>query len=265
MYDDINYGEKIKKFNLMTNNQNEDISLEFLSLSNWDELKAVKMYKDYVSTPTPNIRQETVIKECIINKKFNILMNIKSFIGLRKDNTEFCNQFYKLIPKLIKTQNDFLNILKTNKVLIIFYNKDTTNLLIRQLNTIKNDKTTMIYFSTIFSYPLIDISPEGDDLIKQLSINRFPCYVLCRYKNDKVFDVLDKLEGAFYIDIFRDMITPVEEKIKKENINNMKSVIQKNNNKFSIPVAQQKNNVNNSAVNNFNKVPNFNNIQKYYN
>ena len=257
MNDDINYEEKIKKFNLMTNNQNQDICLEFLSLSNWDELKAIKMYEDFVSTPSSNIRKETVIKECLIPKNFNLLTNIKSILGIRKDNVNFCNQFDKLIPKLIKTQNNFIKILKTNKVLVILYNKDTKNLLIRQLKTINNDKATTIYFCKMFVYPLVDISREGDDLIKQLSINRFPCYVLCRYKNEKKFDVLDKLEGAFYIDIFRDMIIPFEEKIQKE-INNRISQNQNNNNKINSSVAQQNNNINYSAVN---KVSNLNNIQ----
>ena len=43
-YDEINYGEKIETFKLMIENQNDDIALNYLQRTNWDEEKAVNLF-----------------------------------------------------------------------------------------------------------------------------------------------------------------------------------------------------------------------------
>ena len=46
--DKINYAEKISNFNLMVNNQNEDIAYNYLSQTGWDETKAAQLFNDEI-------------------------------------------------------------------------------------------------------------------------------------------------------------------------------------------------------------------------
>ncbi len=41
---EINYHEKIRNFQIMTDNNNEQIALDYLSRSNWDESVIFKIY-----------------------------------------------------------------------------------------------------------------------------------------------------------------------------------------------------------------------------
>ena len=90
-----------------------------------------------------------------------------------------------------------------------------------------------------------------------MHINRFPCYLFCQYKSKDVFYIIDKMEGIFYLQTFKNTLFP---QIYNSNINNIKN-ISLNNNKFNNNI-QSKQDKENNNVNNNNKGIVNNNDQK---
>ena len=109
------------------------------------------------------------------------------------------------------------------------------------------------YLNSVIFYPIINNSIEGSKLIKLLNINRFPCYLFCKYKSNNVFYILDKMEGIFYLDMFKNTLFPqnVNSNINKLNKNkndkseNNYNNINKNNNEVNKNVIQKSNIINN--------------------
>ena len=149
-----------------------------------------------------------------------------------------------------------MNLLKTNKGVIILYNKDTFYKVFEQLDVINNDYQNN-YINSIVIYPIIDNSIEGKNLINNLHINRFPCYLFCQYKSKDVFYIVDKMEGIFYLQTFKNTLFP---QIYNSNINNI-NLSQNNNNFINNEQANQnkeKININNNiGIINDNKEKNF--------
>ena len=235
---DINYEQKIRNFNKIIGNNNYNISIEFLSLTNWDETKAIIQYLNNVSlTDNPNIgfNNKESFAECSLNLDSNLLDKAFSFfkskLNINKDNSEYCKIFEDKITGLIIDPNLFINLLKIKKGIIILYNKNIQQKLISQLIQINNDsqKIDNNYLEDVIFYPIIDISQEGRDIIKQLSINRFPCYIFCKYKTEKTFYVIDKIEGIFYLELFKSIVSPKPNIPYNSSINlNQNQNIQKN-------------------------------------
>ena len=168
-----------------------------------------------------------------------------------KNNSEYCNNFIGKIKCLVKTGDTFTNFLKSNKGVIILYSKDNLTRLNQQLEAINNDDQHN-YLNSVIFYPIINNSIEGSNLIKLLNINRFPCYLFCKYKSNNVFYILDKMEGIFYLDMFKNTLFPqnVNSNIRSPNNNkNDKSGnnnnINKNNNEVNKNVIQKSNIINN--------------------
>ena len=256
--------EKILNFNAMVGNNNNNIAIEFLNLANWDESEAVKLYLDNVNVPdiqTIPTKPDTqtmpfkYIKECFFAPEDTKLKIISFFkTAFKKDNSKLCSEFYGKIRGLVTSGENFINLLKINKGVIIIYNLATKNRLFEQLDMI-NRAQPNDYLNCSIIYPIINDSAEGDALIEQLSINRFPCYLFCKYKNDKIFYVVDKMEGIFYLDLFKSSLSPEIKKTFNSNINLQQN---KNNNNFS-NISNNQNNYNSSInLNNNHKLPNQN-------
>ena len=90
-----------------------------------------------------------------------------------------------------------------------------------------------------------------------MHINRFPCYLFCQYKSKDVFYIIDKMEGIFYLQTFKNTLFP---QIYNSNINNIKN-FPLNNNKINNNI-QSKQDKENNNVNNNNKGIINNNEQK---
>ena len=243
----FNEQEKIANFNAMVGNNNDKIAREFLMLKNWDETEAVNLYLDSVSLPNnDNYNYNSrVLQECrlkidsgLVDKAFSFF---KSSFNIYKNNVDCCKDFEGKIRGLVKRGEVFMNLLKINKGVIIIYNVQTKHKLLEQLDMINKDPDNN-YLKGVIILPVIDNSEEGTDLIKQLTINRFPCYIFCRYKTQEIFYVVDKMEGIFYLDTFKYTLSP-----RKNIINNSSINLQPNNNKNNMPNIQ--NNNYNSSIN----------------
>ena len=228
--------EKILNFNIIVGNQNNNVANEFLSLVNWNVDEAVNLY----SNSNPNnininnknnlhifkyITEYSFIKEGIIDKVSSLFK-----LPFLKNNAECCQKFIGKIKNLVKTGEVFTNLLKTNKGVIILYNKDTFLKVFQQLDLINNDNQNN-YLNSILIYPIIDDSIEGKNLIKSLNIIRFPCYLFCQYKSNDVFYIIDKMEGIFYLETFKNTLFPKNNISNIKNINNNINPINKNQNK----------------------------------
>ena len=256
--------DKILNFNIIVGNQNNNVANEFLTLANWNISQAVNLYLYTNSNPNNpyiNNQNNLPIFKYITEYSFvkpGILGKFSSLIQLPflKDNEECCYKFIGKINNLVKTGEIFTNLLKTNKGVIILYNKDTFYKVFEQLDVINNDYQNN-YINSIVIYPIIDNSIEGKNLINNMHINRFPCYLFCQYKSKDVFYIIDKMEGIFYLQTFKNTLFP---QIYNSNINNINN-FPLNNNKINNNI-QSKQDKENNNVNNNNKGIVNNNDQK---
>ena len=159
----------------------------------------------------------------------------KTKLNIYKDNSEYCKFFEGKIQGLVKDPIIFMNSLKINKGIIILYNLDTRQKLMSQLEEINKDSQKDNYLKKVIIFPIIDLSKEGKDIIKQLSIVRFPCYLICKYKTENIFKVLDKIEGIFYLDLFKNTLFPKKNfsynsSVNINQISNKKILTSENNN-----------------------------------
>ena len=242
MEEDKFQDDKILNFNAMVGNNNYNIAIEFLDLANWDESEAARLYLDNVNVPDIQIKpnnQFKYIKECYIepeDKKLKIISFFKT--AFKRDNSKLCYEFYGKIRGLVTSGNNFINLLKINKGVIILYNLATKHKLFEQLDMINRDQPND-YLNCSIIYPVINDSAEGSTLIEQLAINRFPCYLFCKYKNEKIFYVVDKMEGIFYLDLFKSSLSPEVRIPFNSNINLQQN--SNNNNNISNISNNQKN------------------------
>ena len=224
--------EKILKFNMNVGNQNNDVAIEFLSLTNWNVAKAVELYR--YSMPglnNININNQNDLSNFnyITEYSFENSGFMKKVGSLFKspfmtNNEKICNQFTGKIKCLVKTGETFTNFLKTNTGVIILYSKNDVTRLNQQLQTINNDNINN-YLNAVIIYPIINDSIEGSNLIKLLNINRFPCYLFCKYKANNNFYILDKMEGIFYLDMFKSSLFPKNPNSYINNSNNPDAIL----------------------------------------
>ena len=161
--------EKMANFNLMVENKDEVIALEFLKMSNWDEVKAVKLYLENIQAlnnpfqnhnhniniPSNininNNNRNQTFKEC----QFPMIQDMRSGFGIKRNNSEYCNYFNGTIIGLVKDSDRFMKLLKTKKGVIKLYNNQISDVIKQQLNLISNYSYDKIK-NTLF-YPILDI------------------------------------------------------------------------------------------------------------
>ena len=220
--------EKILNFNITVGNQNNNVANEYLSLTNWNVSEAVNLYLG-MNSNTNNLQINNNINLPIFNYiteysfvKSGILDKFSSFIKLPflKNNIECCKKFNGKVKNLVKTGEVFTNLLKTNKGVIILYNKDTFYKVFQHLDLINNDNQNN-YLNSVVIYPIIDNSNEGKNLINNMRIIRFPCYLFCQYKSNDIFYIFDKMEGIFFLQTFKSTLFP---QIINSNINNINTL-----------------------------------------
>ena len=283
----FNQQQKISNFNAIVKNNNDKIAIEFLTLAKWDETEAIKLYLNNVSLPNNsssnnNENNQRIIRECKLNLNDGFFKKAASFFKGNKDNADYCKDFEGKIRGLVKRGDIFINLLKINKGVIILYNIETKNKLMQQLDMINKDPEND-YLNGVIIFPIINKSEEGGDLIKQLSINRFPCYLFCKYKTKEIVYIVDKMEGIFYLNIFKDTLSPKINIINNSSINlqpnnnnympnnqniqkNYKSSINLNSNKNLItPLSNMQTNKNNYKINDVRNNNNNNNVNNSIN
>ena len=106
MKDDIDYTEKIKTFNLLVGNNNEEIALNYLTISNWDEDQAAMLYnKENKGADAKLINNNNLINPNNINNNFIPNNNNLDFIPI---------DYYNFDPPQIINPNAKNNTVKYN-------------------------------------------------------------------------------------------------------------------------------------------------------
>ena len=220
--------KKNLKFNLNVGNQNNDVAFEFLSFTDLDETKTAELYISMPDVDNININNQNILSDLKYITEYSFensgfLKKVGSIFKspFMKNNEKLCNQFTGKIKRLVKAGESFTNFLKSNKGVIILYSKDDITRLNQQLQTINNDNQNN-YLNAVIIYPIINDSIEGSNLIKLLNINRFPWYLFCKYKSNNFFYLVDKMEGIFYFDMFKNSLFPKSYSSYINNSNNNK-------------------------------------------
>ena len=264
---------------------NNDISRaeRYLTQTNWDEFEAVQLFFRNHPNHAPNNNQylfpqlmpqfqpQLPPPSQISDRHRRHLSNVEKkenylefFIGEvlvnNKNNAQpysKCLDFiYKNLKNVEKDFSSFLRELRNKPGIIIIINEESFNQIQEQIR-LYSAKSDVLKNCVI--YPVLSSFSIGNEFVQQLSIFSQPCYIFCKYKDDKYFYLTGRMEGAFDINFFINSIrrNKLEQKEKNKNINlNSKTDIRKN----------QNNNINNNLKNDENnnniKKDNNNNIKK---
>lgn len=236
--DKINYAEKVLNFNLIVGNQNEEIAYKYLSQTNWDETKAAQLFNEDSKKIEENISKYLYMKERKQKMKpkhinnypeykidsINSIFNKITYF-FKEDNNKYFSRYSK-IKNAIPLLDDFILKLKTNGKtgVIILYSTSQILTIKEQLqNIIKEPLSKELFFNNIYIYPVIDISPEGDNFINELKCTKLPLFIICKYKNENSLAIIDKLEIPFKLSDFRDKILESEQAYYDKDLINQKN------------------------------------------
>ena len=243
----------------------------YLNAANWDEKLAVQNFRETHPNHIPNFQnnnpnfypqnqpnfqpQLPPPSQISIRNRAHLPNNeakenyLEFHIGDALYNDKNYNQEINNIKKGIKSVEtdckSFLNLLKNKPGIIIILNKESSNIIKEQIKIINenNESKNIIQSSVIF--PIMNNSLIGNELIQQFSIISFPCYIFCKYKNDRSFYLTDRMEGAFDINFFIKYLRNNQSQSKSNNNLNQKTQLNLNNKKNE--------NNKNSLINNLKK------------
>lgn len=305
MKDDIDYTEKIKTFNLLVGNNNDEIALNYLTISNWDENQAAILYnkenKGADAKLNPNNNNNNLLSPNInnnffpnnnpnyipidyynfdspqlisynnkvnINPKLNKYTQCKIFkpsifdgIKIWKvDNRAYYETYFRQFEnnlKLFKIYEPFINNIKTNVGIIFLYEKNNITAALNVFrNLINNQQVKDLLHNRCCILPMVDKSFEASDIIKPLKINHFPAIVICLYKNENYFAVIQIINNIMSnIPLLSKKLLEAydlldESKNNHPNYPNQNLIPQTNNN--NIINNNSNNNPNNKIINNNN-------------
>ena len=204
--ENIDHTEKIATFNLLVGNNNEEIALNYLTLTNWDETKAAMLYnqenkgsqaefqskirKEYINIKLAKLNE---YEQCEIYKPklFDI------FKIFKVDNRGYCPAFQKISGNCVKNYEVFIKTLRNKVGVILLYNQKTYNEAVNIFKELaQKDITKDLLNSKTVIIPLISGCLEGDFTIKYLKVKEFPCIIICFYKNETHFAVIGKINNV---------------------------------------------------------------------
>ena len=236
--DKINYAEKVLNFNLIVGNQNEEIAYKYLSKAFWDEAKAAQLFNEDTKKMEESLSKYIQMKErkqkmkpkhisnypeYKIDSINNIFNKITYFF--KEDNNKYFFRYSK-IKNAVQLLDDFILKLKTNGKtgVIILYSSNQILTIKEQLqNIIKEPLSKELFFDNTYIYPVINISPEGDNFINELNCTKLPLFIICKYKNEESLAIIGKLEIPFKLCDFRDKILESEQAFYDKNLINQKN------------------------------------------
>ena len=245
--------QKINYFNSKSGNKNEDIALSYLIESNWDEVRAVQNYKNKQKKPPSNNNAPNNT-----STDFSVtdaLLKLKPFSP--KDSNIYTNFVTFLNGKfalIAKTLENFIKSLKDHGGMIIIVNKvDDVKTDVRKIKN--NDLCSDIINNSVL-FPIMRDSPLGKEFIKKYSCICFPSYIFCKYKNNKCFCMIGRIEKNFNINT---LINNVLNAVPDTKANIRASL------KCSINIKKSVNKVNDNNPNNNNNAINDNNDDNMWN
>ena len=250
----------------------------YLNQTNWDEYAAVQLFfrnhpnhaphnhQNYFPQNQPQFQPQLPPPSQIndrsrpqlsnVAKKENymefligqVLINNRNIIQPRSKCLDY---IYNNLKNVEKNFGAFLSQLRNKPGIIIVINEASFNSIQDQIKQFSGKSDVL---KNCVIYPVLKNFPIGNELVQQLSIFSYPCYIFCKYKDDKNFYLTDRMEGAFDINFFLNSIRKNQPEQKERNKNldlNPKTDIKINNNKDL-----------NKNLNNNNLNRNNNNIKK---
>ena len=228
--------QKIQYFNSIVNNSNENVAINYLNQANWNEVKAVQLFYDNASlsnsmsqnirqpsNPSNNFKYVKAMKECqfyndnntgLFSQAFSF---IKTTLGIKNNNSQICDNLNGIVNGLVKGTDEFLTKLRDKKGIIILYTPENYQELIDNILLINQE----YMFDTII-FPIINNSDEGENLIQQLNINKFPSFIFCKYKNERIFYVTDIIQKKLNINQFKNCLSQLAQINNNNNhVNNI--------------------------------------------
>ena len=143
----------------------------------------------------PNKYLEINIDETLIKYSYKSILN-KKYLEILSNNI-------KSIQKIFIT---FIKSLRNLGGVIIIFNEGSFNRLINHIKNINEKNIDKNIIKKFVIFPLLNDCPLGKEFVKKLTILSFPAYIFCKYKDDKIIYVTDKMEGAFETSFFVDCI-----------------------------------------------------------
>ena len=304
MKDEIDYTEKISTFNLLVGNTNEEIALNYLTLTNWDENQAAILYNKenkgadakLINTNNnfinPNINQNQAYMpvdyyDYNIPKFINPYFNNKAqkrnskldkypeckiykkgiFDGFKiwlEDNRGYF-AYFKDYKNCIKLYDGFINNIKTKVGIIYIYDKKAMNVALNVFKDLHNNEQAKDVLSQrCIIHPMVNKCFEAPSIIKQFRIINLPVMIICLYKNEDNFAVIQIVNNIMSnIELLNKKILEAQELLNEgkkiyskqipNNLNNINDQINKNN-------INNNPSSSNNLINNINNNNNTNNI-----
>ena len=142
--------------------------------------------------------------------EFQISNNANDYRQAMDNNSEELKYFKQKFKYISKSLNNLISTLKsTNHGLIIIYKKENFYEIKSQIDAISKDDTFLAVSDTLPILPLLNTSSDGNILVSNLFCISLPCYLFCKYKDEKTFFIVNKIEGAFNLDNFREHLINV--------------------------------------------------------
>lgn len=244
---EVNYNEKIKTFKLIIGNDSDDIALNYLERTNWDENEAAMLFEKENKTNSQNNPQT----KTLINNTFKIDQNyfskekketnkekydINTFQSLNMVNPATQNRgiaksiisffqgivsdsnYNSLFDNIKNTVKDFPSFYKEIRVkgkigIIVIYDKSNLKVLEKILKEIRKEELAIQLFTeSKVIFPVINTTDEGKFILNQVRITTYPTFLFCKKKPGKEdYAIIGRIDNCFKIEHIRENLLKVGE------------------------------------------------------
>ena len=282
--------EKVNYFNSQLGINNFDIAMNYLILADWDEKKAVRIYRNLsknqniLQNSSSNSNQRNALKQ---NNNNNLISQQPQQPEQIRNDTEFhvtdiflkdnviyknndlvqFSNFVKYVNSkftlVAKSLESFMKFLKEHAGIIILVTLDKFEEVKRHLRKIFYDDLSSEIVKNSVLFPIMQDSILGNELSIQFSCISFPSYLFCKYKNQKDLKIDGRMEGEFNISLFIDNLLnaiPDSKSALKSSLRQSLNESKVNNNNIQNNNNEIRNNNNNDIRNNSNN--NRNNVAR---
>lgn len=237
---EIDYTEKIRLFQNMSDNYNEETALEYLERNDWNERKAVESYlksnKKLNQSNRQTIRDSNESQSnrqnqlSQVNKgEGGLFSKVSSFLysllcnkrnDSDKENDINFNEIFELYPFKSKVYNDFLEKTKSKLGIIIIYKNEDVRVLNNIQSSIEineNHYIIDILNNNYVMYVTSNSSIEGQSIINEYKFNsnKTNISIVSLNKFNK-FSIIDSHKGTLNFESFQNMIISNLERKKEE-------------------------------------------------
>ena len=234
---ELNYSEKIENFKLLIENQDDEIAINYLQKTDWDESTAANLYnEERTQIYNPETTSTTIINKVDkkdINKyeeilipypqKFNLINSLFCIFKAFPKNDP-CIDLFSPVNDTKKYLDDFILFLKNRVGIIVIYNQNNfeqIKKLANQLIELSLNEEMKNIQKVIF--PIFDKSDIGQEMIKNGKIDKFPTLLLCKYKNNKNLYIIEKITESINKTLLSEKLKNIYSSIKKRESSKKKN------------------------------------------